>query len=114
MAAGQVSLPILRKCRRISSTFLDKVKRARSARKALEESERRFRAIVEDQTEMICRIDDDLRITFCNRAYARSCGLEPDEVLGREFIASFPAADRKSTRLNSSHANISYAVFCLK
>src|SRR5438445_957631 len=25
-----------------------------------------------------------------------------------------PVADRKSTRLNSSHANISYAVFCLK
>src|SRR3712207_8338870 len=25
-----------------------------------------------------------------------------------------PRADRKSTRLNSSHANISYAVFCLK
>src|SRR3712207_8824767 len=26
----------------------------------------------------------------------------------------FPRLDRKSTRLNSSHANISYAVFCLK
>src|SRR3712207_5637463 len=25
-----------------------------------------------------------------------------------------PQTDRKSTRLNSSHANISYAVFCLK
>src|SRR3712207_7093041 len=25
-----------------------------------------------------------------------------------------PQRDRKSTRLNSSHANISYAVFCLK
>src|SRR3712207_7621199 len=25
-----------------------------------------------------------------------------------------PVLDRKSTRLNSSHANISYAVFCLK
>src|SRR3712207_7780306 len=25
-----------------------------------------------------------------------------------------PHLDRKSTRLNSSHANISYAVFCLK
>src|SRR3712207_7429968 len=25
-----------------------------------------------------------------------------------------PGVDRKSTRLNSSHANISYAVFCLK
>src|SRR3712207_7105931 len=28
--------------------------------------------------------------------------------------AAESAADRKSTRLNSSHANISYAVFCLK
>src|SRR3712207_8359525 len=28
--------------------------------------------------------------------------------------AEEPRRDRKSTRLNSSHANISYAVFCLK
>src|SRR3712207_8852330 len=28
--------------------------------------------------------------------------------------AADPPKDRKSTRLNSSHANISYAVFCLK
>src|SRR3712207_7965789 len=28
--------------------------------------------------------------------------------------ADLPRGDRKSTRLNSSHANISYAVFCLK
>src|SRR3712207_8647669 len=27
---------------------------------------------------------------------------------------AFELGDRKSTRLNSSHANISYAVFCLK
>src|SRR5947209_12182819 len=30
------------------------------------------------------------------------------------FSGEFAQADRKSTRLNSSHANISYAVFCLK
>src|SRR3712207_8468028 len=30
------------------------------------------------------------------------------------WAAHRPAQDRKSTRLNSSHANISYAVFCLK
>src|SRR3712207_7777350 len=29
-------------------------------------------------------------------------------------LISVAAEDRKSTRLNSSHANISYAVFCLK
>src|SRR5438445_5183764 len=34
---------------------------------------------------------------------------------GRTGAAGLPASrDRKSTRLNSSHANISYAVFCLK
>src|SRR3712207_8758060 len=34
---------------------------------------------------------------------------------GRQRQATLEiAADRKSTRLNSSHANISYAVFCLK
>src|SRR3712207_8834516 len=36
--------------------------------------------------------------------YYRGCW----HVVGRCFL------DRKSTRLNSSHANISYAVFCLK
>src|SRR3712207_8527835 len=30
------------------------------------------------------------------------------------FLLIAPISDRKSTRLNSSHANISYAVFCLK
>src|SRR3712207_8789860 len=30
------------------------------------------------------------------------------------IIMKVAAEDRKSTRLNSSHANISYAVFCLK
>src|SRR3712207_7452230 len=34
--------------------------------------------------------------------------------LQRGTAFSEPAEDRKSTRLNSSHANISYAVFCLK
>src|SRR3712207_7595670 len=32
----------------------------------------------------------------------------------RRHHLQLPAVDRKSTRLNSSHANISYAVFCLK
>src|SRR5579883_2672637 len=37
--------------------------------------------------------------------------------LPREFRRTFPfvaGGDRKSTRLNSSHVKISYAVFCLK
>src|SRR5690625_7032136 len=33
---------------------------------------------------------------------------------GKEYLGSFTGKDRKSTRLNSSHVAISYAVFCLK
>src|SRR3712207_7888019 len=39
----------------------------------------------------------------------RGAGQGPDPRAGRGSLE-----DRKSTRLNSSHANISYAVFCLK
>src|SRR3712207_7440624 len=40
-------------------------------------------------------------------------GGPPEHVAGDEGVA-VAVPDRKSTRLNSSHANISYAVFCLK
>src|SRR3712207_7828148 len=50
--------------------------------------------------------------------------LDPVEGVGQEEVTDLvateveherpPVGDRKSTRLNSSHANISYAVFCLK
>src|SRR3712207_6882112 len=41
----------------------------------------------------------------------REVGVEQPAVLDDQLLGQ---RDRKSTRLNSSHANISYAVFCLK
>src|SRR3712207_5410681 len=40
--------------------------------------------------------------------------LSPDEREATDRKKKQGGTDRKSTRLNSSHANISYAVFCLK
>src|SRR6266852_8791928 len=39
---------------------------------------------------------------------------EPCSRLGHRWTTSSLGRDRKSTRLNSSHGSISYAVFCLK
>src|SRR3712207_8380996 len=47
------------------------------------------------------------------RAAARRAAPEHRHDQGR-VGGALAAEDRKSTRLNSSHANISYAVFCLK
>src|SRR5258708_18673910 len=44
----------------------------------------------------------------------RGCLRETGSRLGRRARSPAKAADRKSTRLNSSHQIISYAVFCLK
>src|SRR3712207_8170315 len=48
-------------------------------------------------------------------AFLGSIGsLTSPESARHHVSASMHHGDRKSTRLNSSHANISYAVFCLK
>src|SRR3712207_8314354 len=45
------------------------------------------------------------------RRHVHLAGVEVD---GHETATRRVMEDRKSTRLNSSHANLSYAVFCLK
>src|SRR5204862_2203299 len=64
--------------------------------------------------DMACPADQPLGV---QRIHAkRGTGLGPAARIGlRQILASaHHAQDRKSTRLNSSHVEISYAVFCLK
>src|SRR3712207_9532283 len=64
----------------------------------------------------------DKVVDALGRVGERSVGLQSitlDSIVGtvgrnRDFDRAFRPRDRKSTRLNSSHANISYSVFCLK
>src|SRR5258705_7653164 len=55
------------------------------------------------------RMPDVLGVDFeCLPVFERPLHQDPDQV------TAFEIQDRKSTRLNSSHLGISYAVFCLK
>jgi len=51
----------------------------------LQKSEERYRAIVEDQTELICRFLPDATILFINDAYCRYFGVKREEVIGKSY-----------------------------
>jgi two-component system sensor histidine kinase UhpB len=53
---------------------------------ALELSERRYRAIVEDQSELIVRVLPDLTVTFVNGAYCRYYGGTLEQLLGQSLL----------------------------
>ena len=54
--------------------------------KELRESEARYRKIVEEMPEMVCRFLPDGTITFANRACGRHVGGKPDKLIGNHFF----------------------------
>src|SRR3712207_7500730 len=72
--------------------------------------ERDGRDVVGVVAEVAARVLRDRQ----RRAAGGDVGQRADVGDARQDDALGAVGDRKSTRLNSSHANISYAVFCLK
>lgn len=73
-----------------------------SARKQIEEelrkSEKRYRHIVEDQTELICRYRSDGTLNFVNEAYCRFFNKNKEELIGRSFFTLIPEEDHEHIR----------------
>src|SRR3712207_7126569 len=77
--------------------------RSRHLAGVLAEAERRIGRARQDRIEGADQVEHRV---VDHRSLARLGRVEPGQAV--------LVGDRKSTRLNSSHANISYAVFCLK
>jgi PAS domain S-box-containing protein len=69
--------------------------RRQRAEEALRKSEARYRAVVQDQTEVICRFTPDGTLTFVNDAYCRYFGKKPEELLGHKFMPLIPKEDHR-------------------
>jgi PAS domain S-box-containing protein len=65
----------------------------RQAQLAMTESERRYRGVVEDQTDLICRFKEDGTLTFVNEAYCRFQGKSRAELLGSNFLRTLTDED---------------------
>ncbi|MGL5832378.1 MAG: PAS domain S-box protein, partial [Waterburya sp.] len=63
-------------------------------RQELRQSEERYRAVVEDQTELICRFLPDCTLTFVNGSYSRYFGSTPEQLIGQNFLDLIPESDR--------------------
>ena len=59
-------------------------------------NEKRLRAVVTDQTDLICRFQSDGTITFVNPAYCEFHSLTEAESLGTNFFSTFPKKDADS------------------
>jgi PAS domain S-box-containing protein len=67
----------------------------REMEEALKSSERFYRALIEDQTDLICRFLPDGTLTFVNDAYCRYFGKTPEELIGHAFMPLIPEEDQE-------------------
>jgi PAS domain S-box-containing protein len=73
------------------ATLLMQRRKRRRAEEGLRLSEDRYRAVVESQTELVCRFHSGGTLTFVNEAYCRAFGKTREELLGRTFFTLIPA-----------------------
>jgi len=66
----------------------------RRAEEALRHSEARYRALVEQQVDTVCRWTPDGTLTFVNEAYCRAFGRRRAELLGTSWFDLVPEAER--------------------
>lgn len=59
--------------------------------------EERYRRVVDDQTDPICRYNRNLRLTFVNRAYAELYGKQPEDLLGAGLLERLSEGERWQT-----------------
>jgi PAS domain S-box-containing protein len=75
---------------RLSTSINNMLAELEKAQSELRQSEERYRAIVEDQTELICRILPEGTLTFVNDAFCRFLEKSREELIGKDISLLFP------------------------
>lgn len=70
------------------------INQRKETERALQESEQQYRALVESQTDLVCRWRPDTTLTFVNASYCRYFGKTRQELLGRKLLDLTPEPTR--------------------
>ena len=76
-------------------SIIEDIDQGKKAEESLRRSEANYRAIVNDQTELICRFFPDGTLTFANDAYCRYFQARKEDLVGHIFIEGIPKDDRE-------------------
>ncbi|SFP89898.1 PAS domain S-box-containing protein/diguanylate cyclase (GGDEF) domain-containing protein [Nitrosomonas cryotolerans] len=68
-------------------------------------SEKHYRTLVENQTDLICSWDVDGTLTFVNKAYCHYFGKQPDELIGHKFLFLIPEEDQHKAQRHFASLN---------
>lgn len=74
--------------------------RRREVEAAFWKAEARYRSIVEDNPDLICRWLPNGNLTYVNRRYCEFFGKTPEELIGKPFLPLIPPEDRESVKAN--------------
>ncbi len=80
---------------RVSLSVITDVTALRTAERKLQESEARYRRLVEDQSEFLSLATPDGELLFVNHAYAKLYGRTPDEMVGVSIFELTPPESRR-------------------
>ncbi|MFC4313559.1 ATP-binding protein [Steroidobacter flavus] len=90
------------------------VEERRRVAQAAAESDARYRAIVDSQTDFVCRSLPDTTLTFANAAICRYFGMPREKVLGVQWLQFVPSDTRGELRQALGRATPENPTFMLK
>jgi|GEM_PF-549983 PAS domain S-box-containing protein len=104
LAGGEIrdvevhSSPIPFKGKSILFSIVHDITERRRAENALRESEEKYRILVEQQEDVICRWLPDTTLTFVNESYCRFFGKTPEELVGTKWLFFIPESSREEVK----------------
>ena len=104
-----LTVSLVRKAKGLPDYFVavvEDITQLKLAEQALRQSEERYRHVVEAQTDLICRFDANLNLTFINQPHSLLFDKSPEEMIGINILDGIPPEyhDSVMTHLASLNA----------